>query len=333
MFFAQSYALAFVLCLITMLCWGSWANMQKATPRGWAFQHFYWDYGLGVLIISFLLAITLGNCGDTGRSFFSDLWQADTKPLLLAFVGGVVFNLANILLVAAIEMAGMAVAFPVAIGLALVLGVVLNYIASPVGQASLLFTGVICVGLAIVLDARAYKMLPGQSTKSAFKKGWLVALSSGVLMGAFYFFVAASMVADFTHPEVGKLTPYTAGFIFALGLFLSNFVINSWMMKRPIIGRAVRFSDYLNGGFLTHCYGLIGGLIWGLGTGLNFIAAGTAGPAISYGLGQGATLIAALWGVVIWREFKNAPKTAHRLLLAMFVFYLLGLSLIVLAKA
>ena len=333
MFFARSYVLAIVLCVITMLCWGSWANMQKAISKKWAFQLFYWDYGLGVLIVSFLLATTLGNHGDMGRSFFSDLWQADTKPVLLAFVGGIVFNLANILLVAAIEMTGMAVAFPVAIGLALVLGVVLNYVASPVGHAFLLFTGVICVGLAIVLDAKAYKMLRGQLKKSAFKKGLAIALTSGVLMGTFYFLVAASMVADFVHPEMGKLTPYSAGFIFALGLFLSNFITNTWMMKKPLVGRAVHFSDYISGGFLTHFYGVIGGVIWGLGTGLNFIAAGTAGPAISYGLGQGATLIAALWGVLIWREFKNASKAANRPLAAMFIFYLLGLFLIVLAKA
>lgn len=332
MFFAQSYGLAILFCIITMLCWGSWANMQKATGDKWAFQYFYWDYAIGVLVVSFILAVTLGNHGDIGRGFFSDLSQASFNMLLLAFIGGVVFNLANILLVAAIDIAGMAVAFPVAIGLALVLGVILNYIAAPVGSALLLSLGVICVAVAIILDAKAYKTLQAHLTQQAFKRGLIIALVSGVLMGLFYYFVAASMITDFAKPESGKLTPYSAGFIFALGLFISNFVINTWMMKKPLTGPALNISGYFNGSFMTHLYGIIAGVIWGLGTGLNFIAAGTAGPAISYGLGQGATMIAALWGVVVWKEFKQAPAHANRLLAAMFVFYVIGLLLIIFAK-
>ena len=333
MFFAQSYGLAILFCIITMLCWGSWANMQKATGDKWAFQYFYWDYAIGVLIISFVLAITLGNHGAVGRGFFSDLTQASINMLLLAFIGGVVFNLANILLVAAIDIAGMAVAFPVAIGLALVLGVILNYIAAPVGSELLLFIGVICVVLAIVLDAKAYKTLQAHLTQQAFKKGLSIALISGVLMGTFYYFVAASMITNFSQPELGKLTPYTAGFVFAVGLFLSNFIINTWMMKKPLTGAPLKVNGYFKGSMLTHFYGILGGAIWGLGTGLNFIAAGTAGPAISYGLGQGATMIAALWGVLIWKEFKQAPAHANRLLVAMFIFYAIGLLLIIFAKA
>ncbi len=333
MFFAQSYGLAILFCIITMLCWGSWANLQKATGKQWAFQYFYWDYAIGVLLISFILAITLGNTGSIGRGFFTDLAQANTSMILLALIGGIVFNLANILLVAAIDIAGMAVAFPVAIGLALVLGVILNYIANPLGNALILAIGVICVAIAIILDAKAYKTLKAHLTQSAFKKGLIIALISGALMGTFYYFVAASMITNFHTPETGKLTPYSAAFIFAIGLFLSNFIINTWMMKKPFIGEPIKGSGYFKGSFRAHIFGILGGAIWGLGTGLNFIAAGTAGPAISYGLGQGATMIAALWGVFIWREFKQAPQSANKLLLWMFIFYFIGLLLIIFAKA
>jgi glucose uptake protein len=332
MFFVQSYGLAILFCIITMLCWGSWANMQKATTGSWPFQYFYWDYAIGVLIITFISAITLGNHGSIGRGFLSDLSQANFSMLLLAFIGGSVFNLANILLVAAIDIAGMAVAFPVAIGLALVLGVILNYIASPVGSMLLLSTGVFCVIIAIILDAKAYKTLQAHLTGKAVKFGLMIALISGVLMGTFYYFVAASMVTNFSHPEQGKLTPYSAGLVFSVGLFISNFIINTWMMKKPLTGSPLKINDYFNGCFINHFYGVIAGIIWGIGIVLNFIAAGTAGPAISYGLGQGATMVAALWGVMVWKEFKQAPVHANYLLKSMFIFYVIGLLFIILAK-
>lgn len=309
--------------------------MQKATgkiEKKWAFQYFYWDYAIGVLLVSFILAITLGSHGELGRGFFTDLTQAHFSMIALAFIGGIVFNLANILLVAAIDIAGMAVAFPVAIGIALVLGVILNYIVHPIGSPYFLSVGVVAIAVAIFLDAKAYKALGQNISDSQVQKGLLIALISGILMGLFYYFVAASMATNIAHPETGKLTPYSAGFIFALGLFISNFIINTWMMKKPLNGAAVAPSGYFKGKALTHVFGIIAGIIWGLGTGLNFIAAGTAGPAISYGLGQGATMIAALWGVLIWREFKSAPKETNKALIAMFIFYIIGLCFLIAAK-
>lgn len=153
----QSYFVAVLMCVITMLCWGSWANTQKMASKKWAFQLFYWDYTLGVLILSLILAFTMGSSGDEGRSFLADLGQADGKAIGSALLGGVVFNLANLLIVVAINIAGMAVAFPIGIGLALVIGVVVNYVATPLGHPVFLFIGVVLVGLAIVLDAIAYR--------------------------------------------------------------------------------------------------------------------------------------------------------------------------------
>src|SRR5690554_3858630 len=160
----HSYGWAVLLAFITMLCWGSWANTQKLAQKQWPFQLFYWDYAIGVMLLALVLAFTAGSIGTEGRSFLADLGQADAKNLLLAFTGGVVFNLANILVTAAIAIAGMAVAFPVGIGLALVVGVIANYIATPLGNPGLLFTGVGLVTLAIVLDALAYRKLPSSSS-------------------------------------------------------------------------------------------------------------------------------------------------------------------------
>lgn len=331
MFVVQNYSLAVVFCVLTMLCWGSWANARKLAPTEWRFELFYWDYALGVLLISFVFGITLGTSGHVGRSFFPDLQQASASSLGHAFFGGVVFNLANILLVAAIEVAGMAVAFPVGIGLALVLGVILNYIAVPVGNPALLAAGVALVTLAIVLDAIAYRR-QSQSAVRMSMKGLVLSLACGIFMGVFYRFVAASMYPNPTHPVSGLMGSYAAVFIFAVGVFLSNFLWNTIAMRWPVMGDPVRFSHYWRGRPKTHLAGLFGGMIWGIGMSLNIIASGRAGFAISYGLGQGATLIAALWGVFVWREFKNPARGVTALLTFMFICFICGLGVIVLSR-
>lgn len=328
----ESYAAAVVMCVITMFCWGSWANTQKLASKEWRFELFYWDYAIGVLLFALVLAFTLGSTGTAGRSFLDDLAQAERGPLISAFVGGFIFNLSNILLVAAIDIAGMAVAFPIGVGLALVLGVVTNYMAAPVGNPTLLFLGVACVVIAIVLSAVAYSRLPTQGQRT-IGKGIMLSVVAGLLMGFFYRFVAASMSTDFITLEPGKLSPYTAIVMFSVGLFVSNFLWNTIVMKRPFVGPPVSFGDYFSKGTpRLHLIGILGGVIWNLGMSLSIIAAGAAGFAISYGLGQGATLVAALWGVFIWKEFKAAPPGTSILLAIMFVAFVTGLTLIVAAR-
>lgn len=331
MFIVQNYTTAVLFCIITMLCWGSWANTQKLASRTWRFELFYWDYVIGILLFSILSALTLGSTGTQGRSFLADLKQADASNLLSAFIGGIVFNAANILFSAAIAIAGMAVAFPVGIGLALVLGVLVNYLAAQKGNPTLLFTGVALVAVAIVLNALAYK---GSATaeKKVSGKGIVLSLVAGLLMSFFYRFIAGAMdLENFSQPAAGKMTPYTAVFIFSVGIFVSNFLFNTFLMRRPFDGPPVTYKDYFGGSFATHFVGILGGLIWGLGNSLNLIAAGKAGPAISYGLGQGATLIAALWGVFIWKEFRHAPPRVNTLIALMFLFFIVGLGLIIYA--
>jgi glucose uptake protein len=261
----------------------------------------------------------------------ADLSQASSDSIGSALLGGAIFNLANILLVAAIDIAGMAVAFPVGIGLALIIGVVMNYVAAPVGNVGLLSTGVALVTLAIILDAIAYRRLPG-GTAGLSTKGLVLSVACGLFMGVFYRFVAAAMYAGPVTADPGKMGPYAAVFVFAVGIFLSNFVWNTLVMKKPFIGTPVGFAQYFEGSFNTHLTGILGGAIWGLGMSLNLIASGRAGFAISYGLGQGATMVAAFWGVFIWKEFRDAPGGTTKLLASMFACFLVGLALIVLAR-
>jgi glucose uptake protein len=330
MFIPQSYSLAVILCIVTMLCWGSWGNTQKLAGKSWRFELFYWDYVLGIVLFSLLLGFTLGSSGENGRSFTADIAQADAKNIFSSILGGVVFNASNILLVAAMAIAGMAVAFPVGVGIALALGVIINYIFVPQGNPVILFGGVALIVAAIIIDAVAYKKhITSQQKVSG--KGILLSVSAGVLMSLFYRFVASSMAVDFVSPEAGKLTPYSAVFFFAIGVLASNLLFNYILMKKPFEGVPLTFGDYTKGSFGVHLTGVLGGVIWNIGMAMSILASGKAGFAISYGLGQGATLIAALWGVFIWKEFRGASKPVNTLILMMFLAYLAGLTLLVYA--
>jgi glucose uptake protein len=335
MFIVESYPLAVVMCIITMLCWGSWANTQKLASKEWRFQLFYWDYAIGVLLLSLLLAFTLGSSGSGGRGFLADLQQGEGKWLGSAFIGGVIFNLSNILLVAAIDIAGLAVAFPVGVGLALVLGVVTTFLSTREGNAPMLGLGVAAIMVAILLDALAYKRLSSGGQKTPIK-GIVISVAAGLLMGFFYKYVAQAMgkIDPITRAlEPGKLSPYTAVVLFSAGLLLSNFIWNSIMMVKPFTGAPVPFGDYFSKGSLRlHLVGILGGMIWNTGMSFSIIASTKAGAALSYGLGQGATMIGAFWGVFIWKEFKGAPPGTNKFLAAMFAFYLLGLAILIASK-
>ena len=330
MFIVKSYLLAVILCVVTMMCWGSWGNTQKLAGKSWRYELFYWDYVLGILLFSLLVGFTLGSYGEEGRSFLTDLAQVSPSTFGWIILGGIIFNLANILLSASISQAGMSVAFPVGVGLALVLGVIQNYILQAKGNPVLLFLGVALVVVAIVVNGIASGRI--QKNSSSGKKGIVLAIVAGVLMSFFYSFVAKGMDLDnFEHPAIGKATPYTAFFIFSLGIFLSNFLWGTIAMKRPVEGKPVSYADYFKGSGKLHWVGILGGVVWGVGTVLSYIAAGKAGAAISYALGQGAPMIAALWGVFVWKEFKGADKKTNAYLAIMFLFFIVGLAMIVYA--
>lgn len=330
MFIIETYSTAVWMCLVTMLCWGSWANTQKMTSAGWRFELFYWDYVAGILLASILLAFTLGSSGLEGRGFLADLGQASSEALRSAFLGGVVFNAANILLVAAIGIAGMSVAFPVGIGIALVLGVLVNYLDTPVGNGWLIFCGVALIAVAIILNAMAYRQTG--SSRAMSTKGLVLSVLSGCLMGLFYRYVAAAMALDFAHPSAGLLTPYTALVLFACGVFASSLVFNTAQMLRPFSGVALGFGDYFRGLFRDHLIGMLGGAIWFVGMAMSILASEKAGAAVSYGLGQGATVVAAVWGIYIWKEFRLAPAGTQVLLRVMLGLYVVGLGLLIYAK-
>lgn len=333
MFIVQSYLLAVVFCFITMLCWGSWGNTQKLAGKTWRYELFYWDYVIGMVLFTLLLGFTMGSIGDQGRPFVEDLMQASGANILSVIIGGVIFNASNILLSASVSLAGLSVAFPLGVGLALVLGVIINYMGAPKGDPMLLFLGVALIVVAIVCNGIASGRMnkDGEQSKSN-RKGIILSMVAGVLMSFFYRFVAKAMDLDnFEQPTPGMLTPYSAIFVFSIGVLLSNFIFNTFVMRRPFVGEPVAYKEYFKGSFSTHLVGILGGCIWCLGTAFSYIAAGKAGAAISYALGQGAPMIAAIWGVFIWKEFKGSDKKTNALLAIMFLFFIAGLGIIILA--
>ena len=329
MYYCSNYVTAVLLCVVTMFCWGSWGNTQKLAGKTWRFELFYWDYVLGLVLFAVLAGLTAGSLGGMKSSSPSQwVWP---------FLGGIVFNASNILLSAAIAVAGMSVAFPVGVGLALVGGTVANWFVDGKGNPWLIWTGLAIIVVSIVCNALAFKAKQdasgGASDSSTVKKGLVLAICAGLLMSWFSPLVNRVVDMGFANaaPEAGKMTPYTAFFVFTLGVFASNFVFNTIMMKKPVSGEPVNISAWFKGNPLVHFVGILGGCIWATGTLLSFVTAGTAGAAIAYALGQGATLVSALWGILVWREFKGAPKSAGILNFSMIVLFLAGIALLIVA--
>ncbi|MGH9376715.1 MAG: GRP family sugar transporter [Terriglobia bacterium] len=321
----HAYLAAVFIMLVSMICWGSWDNTQKI-DRQWRFELFYWDYIWGTVACALLFGLTLGRANPASHaSFFHNLTSASARALAEAFIGGVIFNFGNLLLVAAISIAGMAVAFPVGSGLALVIGGVLNYVIAPSGNPIFLFGGIVLICGAIFMDAMAYRGL--SKGKTAGKKGIILSLICGVVLGLFYPFVAKAMTGE------RHLGPYTVYFVFALGALASNFPINYGFMRHPVTGPPLTFRKYLHGRFQQHGWGVLGGLIWGVGTICSYVVAYVpiVGPATSFSMSQGNTMISALWGVFVWKEFRGASGSVRRLLGLMFLLFVLGLVSIGLA--
>ena len=333
MVIVNSYGLAVFLCFIIMLCWGSWGNTQKLAAKSWRYELFYWDYVIGMVIFALLLALTLGSFGHDGEPFFKNIAHVSLANWGWIIIGGIIFNASNILLSASTSIAGLSVAFPLGVGIALVLGVVNNYIVNHTGNPALLAIGVALVVIAIICNGVASGK-KGESgiSKADQKKGIILAVCAGLLMSFFSSFVMRAMdTSNFVNPAPGKVTPYTAIVIFTLGVLISNFLFNTIVMKKPFVGEPVTYKQYFAGNAKTHLVGMLGGAIWCLGTALSYITSKAAGPAISYALGQGAPMIAAIWGVFVWKEFKGSGKNVYTLLGLMFLFFIVGLSLIVLA--
>jgi len=331
MVLVQNYTLAVLLCVLAMICWGSWQNTRNLIGTEWRFELFYWDYSIGIFLFALFMAFTFGSFGNQGRSFIPDLAQADAKNLLSSALGGFIWNIGTLLLTASIAVAGMSVAFPIGGGIGWTLGILINYIGKPEGNPAMLFTGTGVIILAILVSMQSYRKLADQQKKASFK-GIALALAAGICIAFFYRFVASSMATNFSPADDGKISSYTAVVFFSIGAAISTLIINPLFMAKPVEGAPVKMTEWFRGASKAHLLGMLGGAIWCLGNSVSFMSVGAASPAISYGLSNAAPVVAALWGIFIWKEFKDAPKGTNLLLTLMFAFYLIGLILIVYSR-
>jgi glucose uptake protein len=323
MFTPQTFGVALVMMITAAVCWGSWANTFKGV-KNYRFELFYWDYAIGIFLISLILALTMGSTGHDASSFLNNVESADRSNIVSTLVGGAIFNLANLLLVAAIDMAGLAIAFPISIGIALVVGVLLSYSLEQKGNPMFLGIGVLCALIAVILDGKAYGNLPSTGRKFS-RKSLITCVVSGILMGLWNPFMTYAMTRG------NSLTPYSAAVFLTLGALLSCFIWNLYFMKHPLVGEPVRLGGFFRGSPSGHLLGLLGGAIWGTGTVFSLTAGKLTGQAISYAIGQSAPMVAALWGVLAWKEFAGSGPRAKMYLVLMFVFY--GLAILLVARA
>lgn len=331
MYIVESYHVAVIFCLITMLCWGIWAGFQKFAPPNYPFSFFYWDFIVGLSAFTVLFAFTAGSIGSAGRSFVDDVQQASIANLLYALVGGVLFNAGNSLFLRSIALTGMTVAFPVGGGLALMLGVLTNYILSPVQNPWLLVGGVVSILFAMFFSAEASRKYQTAQHKTSLK-GIALAIGAGIFFGIFYPFLSAAMASDANAPEAGKLTAYTAVVSFSVGLLLSNILFSALFKQRAQASAQTSAVSYIGRRVFDHSFGLFAGMLWATGLSLNILAGEQAGYAVSFGLSQGNAMVAAAWGIVVSGEYKVASPSVRRLLTLMFVCYMLGLFLIALSR-
>lgn len=349
-----TYQVALFLMILSAVCWGSWANTQKLAGPKWRFELFYIDYTLGTFLCALLVCFTFGSFNQADLTFSDSMIGLALRKAALAVLAGAIFNVANVLLVAAISIAGMSVAFPVGIGLATIVGVVWSYFLNPQGNATMIWFGLGFLIVGIVVNARAYHMMaivrksqavtidpvdPGAppkrvrktgKTKSTASKGITLSVICGLLMGCFYPFIEMSRDGDM------GLSPYVVLFFFAIGLLLSSLLMIPFLMNFPVEGAVLELKNYFQGKRGMHLLGILGGAIWMAGLTSNVLASSVpktqnVGPAISYALGQGATLVSALWGILVWKEFAGSGARVRMQLVLMFIAFVVALALISLA--
>lgn len=340
MVLVHSYAQAVFFFLIAMTCWGSWANTQKLAAKNWRFELFYWDVAVGLLLFALLAAFTLGTFGAEpgGRTFLEDIQQADLQSIGYGVLGGVFWNIGSFLISAAISLAGLAIGFPIGAGLAWLGGTILGYITeiNTTGSSSsnpvLLFSGMAFGIVAIYLSMVAYRRLASQRKGSSSVKGIVLAVLGGLSIAPFYTVTMYGMDPAFGLSGTGKLTPYSGVVCFALGAFLSTFVINPIFMAHPVDSEPVKITEYFKGTLTSHLWGILGGSIWMLGLVVSFISAGQ-NSTIAYALSNAAPLVGTSWGVFAWKEFKGAPEGTNKILTFMFLLFIAALVLITLSKS
>jgi glucose uptake protein len=307
------------------------------------FELFYFDFAFGVIIAALLCAFTLGTFGFDGFTFQDDLMHAAKKQDLAAVVAGGLFNLGNMFLLAAVAEAGMAVAFPLGIGTAIVVGATWQFFLKPGENFALYLFGAVIIICGVFVCSAAYRfymlskadeLVRTGKQKSTIRRvnarGAVIAIIGGIILGSYF-----PLVSNAMEGEAG-VGPYSLCVLFALGVFLSTFFFSLFFMNLPVSGPPLEIFDYFKSTGRQHLFGVFSGMVWLFGLLASLVAAAvdakaTVGQAVSFGLLQGSVLIAALWGMLVWKEFQDADGRVRSLLVIMLVLFVCGIGLVAVA--
>jgi glucose uptake protein len=344
-----------ILLILSLLCLGSWANTLKMAGSRWRFELYYYDFAIGATFAAVLAAFTFGSLGLDGFTVFDDLSLAGKRQEAFAFAAGLIFNLGNLLIVAAISLAGMSVTFPVAFGVAAIVSAVMGNYLHPAGNALLVYAGCASMLAAVIFSITAWRKLraskvaaaaaaaeqnapakaPPSRAKNAKKKqtarkSMVLAVIGGILMGSFF-----PLVGWAEEGENG-IGPYTVTLLFGLAIAFSTFVYNLFFMNLPVQGGPVEAREYFNGRVRQHLAGIAGGVVWIAGTAAALVAgkaeAAAAQPAVTTAATYGVPLVGALWGVFAWKEFSDSDSNIKVLLGAMFALLAIGIAVLSVAQ-
>lgn len=345
-----TYLAGILLLILSMLCWGSWANTQKLGK--WRFELYSYDLSVGVVICAAILAFTLGSLNSSELTFQENFLIVSYRKMAYCVGGGMVFNLANLLLLGAMSIGGLAVAFPVSLGVAAIVSAVWNFALNPQGNAILILGGAVLVAAAIMVNVFAYTthvdLQAEESKKAALQidprakrtkprikpagpaRAVTLSVMSGILMGIFSPVMNAGREGD------NGVGPYGMALLFAAGMLVSTFLYTPFFLNFPVSGAPIQFFDYFKGTARQHLLGVVGGGLLALGAAAGFVGAATPasvkiGPAFGDTALHAGAVVAALWGLLAWHEFKGGSERIRMLLAVMLVLYLAGLGMMSIA--
>jgi glucose uptake protein len=337
-----------LLLFLTLFCWGSWANTQKLVFK-WRFELYYYDFAVGAAIAILIAVYTLGSANPQELTVSDNMMIAGYRKMAYAIATGLVVNLANIMLVAAISLSGMAVAFPTTFGVGLIVMSISNLLGNQASNnVALLFGGVVLLLTAVLADIFAYRsyldFLATQSKSGPVLNpgtrlpvrppnaylGIILSAVGGIAWGFFF------PLIDMSRSGENGVGPYGQAGLIGAGIFFSTLLYVPFFVNFPVQGEAVQVRSYFKGAKRQHFWGIFGGIIWGIGL-VAVLVEGAAptpvktGPVLSSALIYGAPILATLWGLLVWHEFKGAPQSVKMLQLGMIVLFLAGMLLIALA--
>jgi glucose uptake protein len=342
MILPQSNSLVLILMIASMLLLGAWASLFKAAGK-WRFELFYFDFAFGLLLAAIIFSFTFGDLGYDGFTFMDDLQHAGKHQWVYCFLSGIIFNIGNMLMLASVSVAGLAIAFPMTMGVAVIVASLVGLGGKPPGNALLIVLGCGLVLTSVVMNAVAYRIIGRERHEKLARaglakstrrpnpvKGIVLAVVGGLLIAAM-----SGLLIKARDPDVG-LGPYTAAAIFSLGMFLSSLVLNVFLMNLPVEGEPLEFSAYFKGRASQHLFGVVGGVLWYTGTLAALVSTSVPprmqpGPLESFLLAQGAPIIAALLGIIVWKELKGGDIRLKVLGALMIILFVCGLAMIGLA--